>query len=100
MAKESTHIQWMPGLKYTAEEKKKLEYVGIQLGWNDPDLGYTHADISNKAIIDWLKSKDDATSVTIGELDERFRTAMEGYKGLSSYRSEDEDKEEDPGFEL
>lgn len=88
---ETTSLSWMPGLRYTAEEKKKLEYVGIELGWNDPDLGYTHAEISNKAIIDWLKAKDDPTSVTIKELDTRFRTAMDDYKGLSSYRSENED---------
>lgn len=97
---ETTSISWMPGLRYTAEEKKKLEYVGIELGWNDPDLGYTHAEISNKAIIDWLKSKEDPTSVTIAELDKRFRTAMEDYKGLSDYRSAREEEKEDFEFEL
>lgn len=90
----------MPGLRYTAEEKKKLEYTGIELGWNDPDLGYTHAEISNKAIINWLKSKEDPTSVTIAELDKRFRTAMEDYKGLSDYRSAREEEKEDFEFEL
>ena len=79
----------MPGLRYTAEEKKKLEYTGIELGWNDPDLGYTHAEISNKAIIDWLKSKEDPTSVTIAELDKRC-----------DYRSAREEEKEDFEFEL
>ena len=95
---EVSIISWTPGLRYTEDERKKLDYCGVQLGSSD-NSSYTTATISNKNLLNWLAAQSDATSITIHTLDEKFREVLSSYKSPITPRTKTEAKE-DYEFEL